>query len=74
MNFIGYSINKNLMNKEEQKELKLKAIELLKKAKELSENINELIKTTEIKNIHKLKKRINAEVDFLDNVRKKKNS
>ena len=60
------------MNKEEQKELKLKAIELLKKAKKLSENINELIKTTEIKNIHKLKKRINAEVDFLDNVRKKK--
>eukprot|EP01080_Neovahlkampfia_damariscottae_P009070 gene9070-1165_t len=55
-------------SQEEQKELRIKGIDLLKKSKELLTNIEEIAKKNEIKNIHKLKKRVQAEVDFLDNL------
>jgi hypothetical protein len=53
---------------QEQKELKLKAIDILKKSRELSKKIIELEKTTKIKNISKLKKRIQSEIEFMDKV------
>jgi hypothetical protein len=53
---------------QEQKELKLKAIDILEKSMELSKKINELEKNTKIKNISKLKKRIQSEIEFMDKV------
>jgi hypothetical protein len=53
---------------QEQKELKLKAIDILEKSIELSKKINELEKNTKIKNISKLKKRIQSEIEFMDKV------
>jgi hypothetical protein len=53
---------------QEQKELKLKATDILEKSRELSKKINELEKTTKIKNISKLKKRIQSEIEFMDKV------
>jgi hypothetical protein len=53
---------------QEQKELKLRAIDILEKSMELSKKINELEKNTKIKNISKLKKRIQSEIEFMDKV------